>query len=606
MAPDHAGTDRDALEIQWATSLEESPLLKEHHTKRFRALRRGSLVLLAGMAVGRVVALSDASSTPSDPQAGAPVLKATLADSTIAISASTNDVSGSSGVKLDATVDPVVSADGASVTTTSAAGAPPAGAVTWTVTSTTTGQTVPCASETTALESNGNASCKIAPDELSAAASPYTATVSYAGDSTFAASTQTLTLPVSKTDTRTRLSLTPPAQPGSPASLTATVSGVGSDGDPTGTLNFFISSPAGTVPCDGGTNSFTLSSGAATCQLDLAPLAQGWHYRVETTYSGDDNFNPNSCTGGWQRSHQRRHAFGISTTTTTSPPDTTSTGPTAPSTITTTGSTGTGPTTTQPSSSGGEMAAPTGYTAGQMTVDDTFSGTSLDSSDWTPQVAPGSVWNDEDLPAGDSSAGSNQAAYWTPGQVSVDNGLTLTARQTIPSDAGSSKGFNWVSGAITSKFTLPSTGWYVQIRAQMPDTSDGMWPALWFLPSSSAQEFDGLEGGWPGSSPNEQGHSDLFDSSGQDQAVWPTPGGTDITSGYNTYGFRYIPGQSATVYFNGQQVYQDSDSNISSEAYYLIIELQVASSATSGWHTALSANTPSPSNMNISEVQVYS
>jgi hypothetical protein len=249
------------------------------------------------------------------------------------------------------------------------------------------------------------------------------------------------------------------------------------------------------------------------------------------------------------------------------------------------------------------MAAPTGYTAGQMTVDDTFSGTSLDSSDWTPQVAPGSVWNDEDLPAGDSSAGSNQAAYWTPGQVSVDNGLTLTARQTIPSDAGSSKGFNWVSGAITSKFTLPSTGWYVQIRAQMPDTSDGMWPALWFLPSSSAQEFDGLEGGWPGSSPNEQGHSDLFDSSGQDQAVWPTPGGTDITSGYNTYGFRYIPGQSATVYFNGQQVYQDSDSNISSEAYYLIIELQVASSATSGWHTALSANTPSPSNMNISEVR---
>ena len=153
------------------------------------------------MAVGRVVALSDASSTPSAPQAGAPVLNATMADSTIAVSASTTDVSGSSGVKLDATVAPAAaSADGASVTTTSAAGAKPAGAVTWTVTSTTTGQTVPCASETTALQSNGNTSCKIAPDELSPAASPYTATVSYAGDSTFGASTQTLTLPVSKTD----------------------------------------------------------------------------------------------------------------------------------------------------------------------------------------------------------------------------------------------------------------------------------------------------------------------------------------------------------------------------------------------------------------------
>ena len=379
------------------------------------------------------------------------------------------------------------------------------------------------------------------------------------------------------------------------------MSGVESDGNPTGTLNFFISGPAGTVPCDGGTNSFTLSSGAATCQLDLT---QGWHYRVETTYSGDGNFNPNSCTGGWQRSRARQRSFSIGTTTTTVPPDTTSTSPTVPSTSTTTGSTA--PTTTQSSSSGGEMAAPAGYTASQMTVDDNFASTSLDSSDWTPAVAPGAVWNDENLPAGDSSAGSNQAAYWTPGQVSVDNGLTLTARQTVPSDAGYSQGFNWVSGAITSKFTLPSTGWYVQIRAQMPDTSDGMWPALWFLPSSSAQEFDGLEGGWPGSSPNEQGHSDLFASSGQDQAVWPTPGGTDITAGYNTYGFRYVPGQSVTVYFNGQQVYQDADSNISSEAYYLIIELQVASSATSGWHTALSGNTPSPSNMNISEVQVYS
>ncbi len=87
--------------------------------------------------------------------------------------------------------------------------------------------------------------------------------------------------------------------------------------------------------------------------------------------------------------------------------------------------------------------------------------------------------------------------------------------------------------------------------------------------------------------------------------MWST-GGTDITSGYNTYGFQYTPGKSVTVYFNGKQVDQDSSSNISSEAYYMLIELQVASSATSGWHTALSSSTPSPSNMNISEVQVYS
>ena len=255
------------------------------------------------------------------------------------------------------------------------------------------------------------------------------------------------------------------------------------------------------------------------------------------------------------------------------------------------------------SSPQGQMAAPAGYTASQMTLDDTFAGTSVNSSDWNTEVAPGSNWNDEDLPSGDSSAGSNQAAYWAPSQDTVNNGLTLSARQTNSSDAGYGK-FSWVSGAVTSKFTLPSTGWYVQIRAQMPDTSDGMWPALWFLPSNSAQEFDGFEGGWTGNA-NEQGHSDLFLGSGQQQDVWST-GGTNITAGYNTYGFRYIPGQSVTGYFNGQQVYQVNSSSISSEAYYLLIELQVASSATSGWHTALSGSTPSPSNMNISEVQVYS
>jgi len=240
-----------------------------------------------------------------------------------------------------------------------------------------------------------------------------------------------------------------------------------------------------------------------------------------------------------------------------------------------------------------------------LTFDDTFPGGSLNSSNWTSELAPGAVWNDESLPSGDSSAGSNQAAYWAPSQATVDNGLTLSARQTTSADVGAAKGFGWVSGVVTSKFTLPSTGWYVQISAQMPDTSDGMWPALWFLPANSAQEFDGFEGGWSGNA-NDQGHSDLFLGSGQQQDVWSTPSATNITAGYNTYGFKYVPGQSVTAYFNGQQVYQVNSSSVASEAYYLLIELQVASSATSGWHTALSGSTPSPSNMNISEVQVYS
>jgi hypothetical protein len=294
------------------------------------------------------------------------------------------------------------------------------------------------------------------------------------------------------------------------------------------------------------------------------------------------------------------------TTTTTTRPPTTTTTTRPPTTTTTTVPPTTTTTTTQPSSPSGALAAPAGYTASQKFFDDTFSGTSLDTSNWTSELAPGSNWNDESMPSGDSSAGTNQAAYWAPSQATVDNGLTLSARQTTSADAGYAKGFKWVSGVVTSKFTLPTTGWYVQVSAKMPDTSDGMWPALWFLPSSSAQEFDGFEGGWAGGSANTQGHSDLFDSSGQVQQVWSTPSSTNITSGFNTYGFQYIPGQSVTAYFNGKQVYQDSDTNISSQAYYLLIQLQVAASPTSGWHTALSASTPTPSNMDIAEVQAYS
>ncbi len=142
-----------------------------------------------------------------------------------------------------------------------------------------------------------------------------------------------------------------------------------------------------------------------------------------------------------------------------------------------------------------------------------------------------------------------------PAQASVDNGLTLTAPEDHLVRRRLSKGFSWVSGVITSKFTLPSTGgWYVQIGAKMPDTSDGMWPALWFLPANSANRSStASKAVGSGSSPNEQGHSDLFASSGQQQEVWST-GGTDITAGYNTYGLQYIPGQSVTAYLNGKRV----------------------------------------------------
>ena len=487
--------------------------------------------------------------------------------------------------QLEAKVAPaVVTDDGASVTTTSAAGAKPAGVVSWTVTSTTTGQTVPCASETTTLESNGNASCKIAADELSPAASPYVATVSYAGNSSFDASTQTLTVPVFKTNTRTRLTLTPPDQQGSPASLTATVSGVepSSAGDPTGTLNFFVSSPAGLVPCDGGTNSFTLSSGAATCQLDLAPLPQGWHYRVETSYSGDANFNPNVSTGGWR--HSRQRPIGI-TTTTTDPGSLPAPRHRTPrrrrrQRRSRRPRPRRRPRRIRPP----RPARPVRWQRQRGSRPATWCSTTS-SPIWTTgtPTTGRARWNNlGNLPSpysGGNQPDSNDMAFYSPTQdvLMSGGGVALEATPTASSPRRATAGRAACSRRRTRCRAVAGTsrsGRRCPTPVQGSGRRSGRCRRL-------GPRLDGFEGGWPGSSPNEQGHSDTFASSGQIQQVWPTPSGVDISSGYNTYGFQYIPGTGMRFYFNGTQVYSSS-ADLSTEDYYLFLQLQVASSQTVG------------------------
>ena len=86
----------------------------------------------------------------------------------------------------------------------------------------------------------------------------------------------------------------------------------------------------------------------------------------------------------------------------------------------------------------------------------------------------------------------------------------------------------------------------------------------------------------------------------------PRPAAPTSPPATRTYGFQYIPGQSVTVYFNGQQAYQvlaSNGSTISAQAYYLLIELQVATPQVAH-HTVATNATPSAS-MKVAEVQVY-
>ena len=258
------------------------------------------------------------------------------------------------------------------------------------------------------------------------------------------------------------------------------------------------------------------------------------------------------------------------------------------------------------------MSAPAGYTAQQLIFDDQFFGTTVDTTKWNTFLgAQGQRWTGSGLPAPYSGGDpKNNAEFYDPKQVSVNNGLTLAARRAGAGDVGFGP-YSWVSGVVTTegKFSLPTKGWYVQLKAKMPDQSQGMWPAIWFMPGVSGtptNEFDGYEGGELGTDPNQLGHSDYFSPQGQHAGAWST--GVDVTAGYHIYGFQFIPGRSITAYFDGRQVWQVSASSgitIRAEPYEIILELQVASQKASGFHTVTTDTTPSAS-MDVAEVRAYS
>jgi len=259
----------------------------------------------------------------------------------------------------------------------------------------------------------------------------------------------------------------------------------------------------------------------------------------------------------------------------------------------------------------GQMSPPPGF--GTKILEDQFTGTALDTSKWVTYLgAQGSRWDDMGLLpspySGPNTPGNNNMAMFGPSQVTVNSGLSLTAQKNTNQSSGT---FPWISGVVTTegKFSLPTdSSWYVQVKAKMPDTSQGMWPAIWFLPGVSGtafNELDGYEGGWATSQPNLTMHSDFFADQGQQQSAYSV--GTDLTTAYHIYGIRFIPGQSITVFLDGTQVWQVLASNgitINAEPYEILMNLQVAANQTSGWHTITNANTPT-STMSVAEVQAY-
>jgi beta-glucanase (GH16 family) len=257
------------------------------------------------------------------------------------------------------------------------------------------------------------------------------------------------------------------------------------------------------------------------------------------------------------------------------------------------------------------MAPPSGYTTSQRIFDDQFCGTSLNSSNWNAFVASRAsdcyAWN---ATAGGGSAAGSPGAYdaefFEASQVTVDNGLSITA------ESGSSQsGYSWTSGAISTCGKFEFTGGYLQIGMQQPDTSSGMWPGLWMLPGSGSSsttdnfEIDLQEGGYTGNGAANDALAYHEHASGNASGSVVNTG-VDLSARFHVYGVAWVPGESLTYYLDGNQVGQitSAEFTISNEPMEVILDLQVAQNA-NGWHTLAGASTPSPSVMRVSEVQVY-
>jgi len=259
-----------------------------------------------------------------------------------------------------------------------------------------------------------------------------------------------------------------------------------------------------------------------------------------------------------------------------------------------------------------KLAPPAGYSASQLIFDDQFSGTSLNSAHWNTFMGGqgGQFWSADGLPAADSAAGTFfHQTYFSPSQVTVNDGLTLTM---VPDATYSSLGYRYRSGVVTTshKFTLRSG--YVQIKAKMSDASGGGWPAIWFIDPSSGsggQEIDLQEGGFIPATvglPRDTPENNVFvstyhtPSGSQSSFSYATP--NPMNAGFSIYGMEYIPGRSIKTYFDGRLVGSWTQ-NVSTTPYEIVIWNAQASVKASGYHTT--GESPDPSRLDVAEVQAY-
>ena len=123
---------------------------------------------------------------------------------------------------------------------------------------------------------------------------------------------------------------------------------------------------------------------------------------------------------------------------------------------------------------------------------DEFDGTSLNKSNWEPQIGDGSNY-------GVYQWGNGEAEYYREENARVADGvLTITAKKE------SFSGYNYTSARIRTKGKVKTTYGRFEARMKLPNVA-GCWPAFWMLPEGNYQGQ-----GWPYS-----GEIDIMENKGR-------------------------------------------------------------------------------------------
>jgi beta-glucanase (GH16 family) len=235
-------------------------------------------------------------------------------------------------------------------------------------------------------------------------------------------------------------------------------------------------------------------------------------------------------------------------------------------------------------------------TKGPLLLRDEFSGSTLDSEHWSP-----CYWWATD---GCTNLSNNELEWYVPEQVTVSQGvLRLEARsQQVVGING--KTFDYVSGLISNQSPdrnhFSFTFGYVEARVRIPE-GQGLWPALWMLPTTrqSLPEVDIFE--FVGERPNVVEMHTHWLEDGEERQRGKRFRGPNFAAGWHTFGLEWKP-DSLTWFVDGVPRWVITDvEQIPQEPMYLVANLAVGGDFTE----RPNAETKFPAALEVEYVKVW-